>query len=71
MNFFVSGGANFADSSNAHKDDVPSGSSKFFWAEESQHGGFAYIETLTTNMTFTFVNGESKNLYQTVMYPRL
>ena len=71
MNFFVSGGANFADTSNAHKDNVPSGSSKFFWAEESQHGGFAYVETLTTNMTFTFVNGESKNLYQTVMYPRL
>lgn len=71
MNFFVSGGANFADTSNAHKDSVPSGSSKFFWAEGSQHGGFAYVETLTTNMTFTFVNGESKNLYQTVMYPRL
>ncbi|CAC5401100.1 ACP5 [Mytilus coruscus] len=70
MNFFVSGGANFADKSNKHKNKVPDKSSKFFWAEESQHGGFAYVEALTTNMTWTFVNGESKNLYQYVLYPR-
>ncbi|XP_076089661.1 tartrate-resistant acid phosphatase type 5-like [Mytilus galloprovincialis] len=70
MNFFVSGGANFADKSNVHKNKVPDKSSKFFWAEESQHGGFAYVEALATNMTWTFVNGKSENLYQYVLYPR-
>ncbi|CAG2193605.1 ACP5 [Mytilus edulis] len=70
MNFFVSGGANFADKSNKHKNQVPDKSSKFFWAEESQHGGFAYVEALATNMTWTFVNGKSENLYQYVLYPR-
>lgn len=70
MNFFVSGGANFADRSNKHKNDVPPGSSQFFWAEEKQHGGFAYVETTYTNLTFTFVNGEGHSLYQHVLYPR-
>ena len=70
MNYLVSGGANFADGSNKHKDKVPKDSSKFFWAEERGLGGFAYVEAMASNLTWTFVNGEGKNLYQYVLYPR-
>ncbi|KAJ8305456.1 hypothetical protein KUTeg_016001 [Tegillarca granosa] len=70
VNFFVIGAANFADTSNKHKDDVPTGSSKFFWANEKDAGGFAKVELTSTNMTLTFVEGVGKELYQQVLYPR-
>ncbi|KAK3090280.1 hypothetical protein FSP39_010604 [Pinctada imbricata] len=70
MNFFVIGSANFADTSNAHAKDVPQNSSKFFWAKESEHGGFATVEMTSSNMTFTFVDGQGHQLYQQILYPR-
>lgn len=70
MNFFVIGAANFADDSHAHAKDVPTGSSKFFWAKERDLGGFAYMELTKQNATFTFIDGVGKNLYQKMLLPR-
>ena len=70
MNFFVIGAANFADTSNAHAKDVPKDSSKFFWAKESEDGGFASVELTSSNMTFTFVDGKGHQLYQQMLFPR-
>jgi hypothetical protein len=70
MNFFVIGAANFADTSNAHAKDVPAGSSKFFWAKESDLGGFAYMELARYNGTFYFIDGMGKSLYQELILPR-
>lgn len=71
MNFFVIGAANFADRSNQHAKEVPSGSSKFFWAKEMDLGGFAYMEIMKQNATFTFIDGVGKNLYQKMLFPRM
>ena len=71
MNFFVIGAANFADRSNQHAKNVPSGSSKFFWAKEMDLGGFAYMEIMKQNATFTFIDGVGKNLYQKMLFPRM
>lgn len=70
LNFFVIGAANFADKSNAHAKDVPSGSSKFFWAKEMDFGGFAYMEIMKQNTTFTFINGKGSTLYQKMLFSR-
>lgn len=64
------GAANFADKSNAHAKDVPSGSSKFFWAKEMDFGGFAYMEIMKQNTTFTFINGKGSTLYQKMLFSR-
>ena len=70
MDYYVIGAANFVEYNKEHAKDVPDGSSKFFWAEPSNLGGFAYFEATTKNMTFMFVDGVGKRLYQHDMYPR-
>lgn len=70
MNYFVVGAANYAENSDKHKGDVPAGSSKFFWGDLIKLGGFAYIETTETSMTLTFIDGDRKELYKQVMFPR-
>jgi len=70
MNYFVTGAGNFVDTSEAHKDDVPSGALKFHWADIVQLGGFAFMEATNRNLTFTFVNGLRKPLYSYTLYPR-
>ena len=70
MDYFVIGAANFVELNKDHKSDVPDGSSKFFWAELINLGGFAYFEATPKNMTFMFVDGKKNRLYQHVMYPR-
>ena len=70
LNYFVSGAANFVDTSNEHIDNVPNGSSKFFWAKIAEFGGFGYVEVTASNMTFTFVNGDEQPLYKYVLDPR-
>ena len=70
MEYFVIGAANFVDSSTKHKHAVPTGSSKFHWAEISKLGGFSYLEATPNNMTFIFIDGDKQPLYQYVLYPR-
>ncbi|OWF44778.1 tartrate-resistant acid phosphatase type 5-like [Mizuhopecten yessoensis] len=67
---FVVGAANFVDTSTEHSQSVPKGSSKFMWAKPLDLGGFAYIETVKNNMTFTFVDGRGQSIYQKVLFPR-
>lgn len=71
MEYFVIGAADWAQNNKKHVNDVPAGSSKFFWADLLQLGGFAYFETTPTNMTLKFIDGDRKELYQHVMFPRL
>ncbi|XP_060066880.1 tartrate-resistant acid phosphatase type 5-like [Ylistrum balloti] len=70
INMFVIGAANFVDTSTKHSKSVPNGSSKFMWAKAQDLGGFAYIETVRNNMTFTFVDGRGQSIYQKVLFPR-
>ena len=70
VEYFVSGAANFIDPSMKHEDSVPPGSSKFHWANTLAFGGFAYVDTTATNMTYTFLEANGKMLYQKVMFPR-
>ncbi|XP_033741991.1 tartrate-resistant acid phosphatase type 5-like [Pecten maximus] len=70
LDMFVVGAANFVDTSTKHKQSVPNGSSKFMWAKLVDFGGFAYIETVKNNMTFTFVDGRGYSVYQKVLFPR-
>ena len=70
MNYFVVGAADWAENSDKHKDDVPAGSSKFFWADLVKLGGFAYVEATQTSMTLKFIDGDGKELYKYAMSPR-
>ena len=70
MDYFVIGAANYAENSNKHAADIPAGSLKYFWAELLKLGGFAYFEATPANMTFKFIDGDRKQLYETVMLPR-
>lgn len=70
VNYFVSGAANFVDPRQTHIKDVPANSLKFHWANGIVIGGFAYAEATEKSMTFTFMEGNGKMLYQTTMYPR-
>lgn len=70
MDYFVIGAANYAEKSNKHAADIPAGSLKYFWAELLKLGGFAYFEATPANMTFKFIDGDRKQLYETVMLPR-
>ena len=70
IEYFISGAANFIDTSVEHKNSVPAGSSKFHWADELSFGGFAVVNTTPNKMTFTFVEASGKQLYEKVMYPR-
>ena len=70
VEYFVSGSANFIDASMAHNNSVPTGSSKFHWANTLAFGGFAYVDTTPNNMTFTFIEANGNKLYEKVMLPR-
>lgn len=70
MDYFVIGAANYVEYNTDHKHDVPKGSSKFVWADISEFGGFAFFEATSKNMTFKFIDGERKELYQHVLFPR-
>ena len=71
MDYFVIGAANFAENSQKHAADVPAGSLKYFWSKViGGLGGFAHFEATPSRLTFTFIDGDHKELYQTVMLPR-
>ena len=67
MDYFVVGSANFVEDSQAHKDAVPAGSSKFYYASD---GGIGVVAFNKTQMSMTFISGGNKELYQHVMKPR-
>lgn len=70
VEYFVTGAANFVDSSKAHKDDIPKHSLKYHWADITELGGFSYVEATPQNMTMIFVDGLNKQLYSHTFPPR-
>lgn len=72
VDYIVSGAGNFVENSTVHIDDVPSGSLKYFWAENIGliNGGFMLVQTTTQNMTLTFYESNGKALYQNIIFPR-
>lgn len=70
IEYFVTGAANFVDTSKAHEDDVPKDSLKFHWAKLADLGGFSYVEATPQNMTMTYIDGMSHKLYQHSFLPR-
>ncbi|GFO37181.1 tartrate-resistant acid phosphatase type 5 [Plakobranchus ocellatus] len=71
MDFFVSGMANTVDPFALHEKSVPPGSSLFHYGNLLSYGGFMYSEVTAANMTVTLINGKGKQLYTTVVWPRL
>ena len=58
------------EDSKKHADSVPNDSSKFYWAEISELGGFGFVEATANNMTITLVDGKGKDLHHNVLIPR-
>ncbi|ESO94599.1 hypothetical protein LOTGIDRAFT_118056 [Lottia gigantea] len=70
VNFFLSGAGNFIENNKSHASDVPAGVSKFFWADVISFGGFGYVDISQSNMTYSFIEGNGKLLYNTTVSPR-
>lgn len=70
VEYFVTGAANIVTESTAHKNDIPDGSLKFYWAKLAGLGGFSYIEATPQNMTVIFIDGLSTPLYKYSFLPR-
>eukprot|EP01116_Phalansterium_solitarium_P013614 TRINITY_DN3100_c0_g1_i1.p1 TRINITY_DN3100_c0_g1~~TRINITY_DN3100_c0_g1_i1.p1 ORF type:complete len:307 (-),score=99.68 TRINITY_DN3100_c0_g1_i1:168-1088(-) len=64
VDYFLTGAGHAIDSSNAHKDNVPRGSSKFFWGPaDGTHGGFITVGVNSTMMSVDFYSDEGQVLY--------
>ena len=73
IDYFVIGAGHFVDSSKAHKNDVPSGSLKFFYGEKNSwsDGAFASFTVSSKNLTMTYINVKKQSIYKvTKMTPR-
>ena len=70
VEYFVSGAADFINPSLAHRHKVPEGSLKYYWANILSLGGFSYVEADATNMNFTFIEANGRQLYSKQMFPR-
>lgn len=72
VEYFVIGASNFVQNSTDHKDSVPSGSLKFFWAygDSIINGGLGLVRANAQNMTFSFAETNGHDLYEKVIYPR-
>lgn len=70
VEYFVIGCGARMNPSKEHIEDVPEGSSLYFWAEEARYGGFAVVRAAESYMTFEFVDGLGSTLYTARLYPR-
>ena len=70
VEYIVTGCSNFVNNSTEHAGDVPSSSSKFFWADYSGLGGFASFYVTQSVMDMTFVDSMGKALYSLKLTPR-
>ncbi len=70
VQYIVTGCSNYVNNSTVHSGNVPSKSSKFFWAEYSKLGGFATMQATPVVMDMTFVDSTGKSLYSIAMKPR-
>ncbi|KAL5015661.1 hypothetical protein ScPMuIL_005250 [Solemya velum] len=70
LDFFVIGSGNFIDDSQRHKSDVPSGSSKFYFAEDSGLGGFSVVNVTPSRMKFKIIDGKGDSIYSYRLKPR-
>ncbi|XP_055519933.1 tartrate-resistant acid phosphatase type 5a isoform X2 [Leucoraja erinacea] len=65
IGYVLSGAGNFMEYSTKHKHHVPEDWLKFFYADISSLGGFAYVEITPEQMIITFIEALGKSLYQT------
>ncbi|CAG5128977.1 unnamed protein product, partial [Candidula unifasciata] len=70
IDYFVSGMANTVDPTAFSENKVPAGSSLFHYGHLLSRGGFLYAEATSNNLTLLFINGQGKQLYSTVIFPR-
>ncbi|KAI6646617.1 Tartrate-resistant acid phosphatase type 5 [Oopsacas minuta] len=66
VDYFVIGAGHFTDSSNAHKNDVPHGSLKFFYGQKDSYsdGAFASITASSKELKITYINVQGQSIYQ-------
>ena len=68
VEYVISGAANLPYNSTAHKDAVPKGSLKFYWANKYQYfGAVCLVEANMNNMTITYLETSGKTLFRTIV----
>ncbi|XP_038056241.1 tartrate-resistant acid phosphatase type 5-like [Patiria miniata] len=71
VEYFVIGAGHVVNTSQVHKDSVPHNSLKFYYAQDSSLGGFAYIEATPQSMRLIFADGlAGQDLYSGEIKPR-
>uniref|UniRef100_A0A0B6ZGI6 Tartrate-resistant acid phosphatase type 5 n=1 Tax=Arion vulgaris TaxID=1028688 RepID=A0A0B6ZGI6_9EUPU len=70
IDYFVSGMANTVDPFSFNEGSVPAGSSLFHYGYFLSKGGFLYAEATNANITMIFIDGNGKQLYSTIVFPR-
>jgi len=67
IDYFLTGAGHLTDNSNAHKNDVPPGYSKFFWSGSNDNaGGFISVSVTSVAMTVNYISDDGTQLYQVV-----
>ena len=67
VDYFVSGSANFIDTSMTHMGSIPPGSLKFHWAKS---GGFLLANVDDNSLVFTFIEAGGTILHKATIKPR-
>lgn len=62
--YVVSGAGNFMDNSTRHRERVPEGWLRFFYADVVSLGGFVHVEITEEEMLLTYVASIGKSLFQ-------
>ena len=70
VDYFVIGAGDIVSKDTSNKDNVPEGSSLFFWAEYLKFGGFAVVHVAVNNMTVEMMDSFGTSLYKTQLAPR-
>ncbi|XP_069460307.1 tartrate-resistant acid phosphatase type 5 [Ambystoma mexicanum] len=67
IGYVVSGAGNFMEHSLKHKDKVPEGFLRFYYAQGTSMGGFAYVEINPDEMAITYIQAGGKSLFHTTL----
>ncbi|XP_075433627.1 tartrate-resistant acid phosphatase type 5 [Ascaphus truei] len=70
VGYVLSGAGNFVEHSLKHQDKVPKDYLRFYHADTTSMGGYAYVEITPKEMTVTYIQTGGKCLFQTSLAPR-
>ncbi|XP_072104364.1 tartrate-resistant acid phosphatase type 5a isoform X1 [Mobula birostris] len=67
IGYVLSGAGNFMEDSTKHEHCIPKHWLKFYYADISSLGGFAYVEVMPEQMAVTYIEARGKSLYRTAI----